>query len=515
MSLPVVTQVRGRVLSAVGANVARVLVMQGGNVLLVPVFLRYWGSELYGEWLVLSAGVAYLAILDLGLQTYVVNRMCQAYATARLDELHRDLHSSLRVYLIVVGFGLLCVGAAVVVVPIDRILVLRVVGPRAASWAVVFLAANTLLFSIPLGLIFGVYRATGAYTRGQMIGTGVLALVVIVTGILVWAGASLPAVAGSWLALNAVFAAIVLFELRHFRPDIRIGFELGTLSHGLSLLGPSLLFVVLNLATVINLQGVVLVLNRSVSGAAIAQFTTTRTLTGLIIQTAGIFSTAWWPELTAAEARRDVAWLRSVCRSIVKMNVCLAVLGALVLRIEGPTVYRVWTGRQLTLDPVLFDIFLVQAVLMVFWSSSGLVLIACNRQRAYASWMFANALTTIALAIVFVKPWGAVGVAVASLIGDLVCCAWVVPYLACRMLGDAPWPFWRVALVPGLGIGLVVGAVTEWIRPVADPTGSASWLWALSVAATYLAAVYWLWMDGDERRHLRYLRQQALEFVSP
>jgi O-antigen/teichoic acid export membrane protein len=177
-------------------------------------------------------------------------------------------------------------------------------------------------------------------------------------------------------------------------------------------------------------------------------------------------------------------------------------------------VYRLWTGRHLTLDPILFDVFLVQAVCMVFWSSSALVLLACNRQRAYASWMFANALVTIVLAIVFVRYWGAVGVAVASLIGDLACCAWVLPRLASRVLGDTDWSFWRVALVPGLAIGLVVGAATEWIRQAAHPTGAASVLWALSVAATYLAAVYWLWMDLDERQRFRHLRQHVLGLVS-
>ena len=42
--------------------------------LLVPLYLHVWSPALYGKWLALYSVVASLASLDLGVQTYAVNR---------------------------------------------------------------------------------------------------------------------------------------------------------------------------------------------------------------------------------------------------------------------------------------------------------------------------------------------------------------------------------------------------------------------------------------------------------
>src|ERR1700744_1686765 len=41
----------------------------------VPLFLHFWGARLYGEWLILSAIPAYLAISDLGFGSVAGNDM--------------------------------------------------------------------------------------------------------------------------------------------------------------------------------------------------------------------------------------------------------------------------------------------------------------------------------------------------------------------------------------------------------------------------------------------------------
>ena len=49
------------------------------QVLIPPFFLRYFGLEVYGEWIALSASVNYLGTLNYGIQTYANNEMTIRY----------------------------------------------------------------------------------------------------------------------------------------------------------------------------------------------------------------------------------------------------------------------------------------------------------------------------------------------------------------------------------------------------------------------------------------------------
>src|SRR5579864_6564245 len=60
-----------------------------GYLLLVPLYLHAWSASLYGEWLTLGSVVAYFSCLHLGVQTWAVNRLTQAYARGDMEEYRR------------------------------------------------------------------------------------------------------------------------------------------------------------------------------------------------------------------------------------------------------------------------------------------------------------------------------------------------------------------------------------------------------------------------------------------
>jgi len=76
------------------ANILNKIINIFGQLLLVPIFLTYWGNQLYGEWLALSAIVGYLSLIDFGLQTFVLNRLNQSYTKNNLDQYLRIFHSA-------------------------------------------------------------------------------------------------------------------------------------------------------------------------------------------------------------------------------------------------------------------------------------------------------------------------------------------------------------------------------------------------------------------------------------
>ncbi len=499
-----------RGLRGVGANAVSHTISAANSIILVPVFLTSWGSQSYGEWLALSAAIGYLTLLDFGIQTHVVNRMCQAYAQDRLDDLHRDLHSCLRVFLAVATIGLAGLLMFVALAPLDAIFNLRVTGGGTAALTLMLLGVNVLLNSIPMGLIAGLYRATEAYARGQMMGNAFRLLQLAVTVMVASLRLSMAVLALSWVLVNGVVIGVVLMDLRKFRPEVRVSLRLGSIRHGMSLLGPALVFLMMALASAVNFQGTVLIINWVLGGIAVVQFTTTRTMANLIPQGMTVVSSAFWPELTAIEARGEQGRLARLSQTLVKVNVSFAVATGLLLHFVGPDVYRLWTGRKVPFELALLDIMIAQAVLMAFWNTSGLPLMATNRQGAYACWMLSNALVALALAVILVRPWGIVGVALGSLAADVMCSVFVVPWLSGRFLGESFWFLFGTSFVPPLAIGSILFVPLAILQPL---IGSPIWRLVgvpALIVTLFGAATYLFSLNASERDMVRGFRQRML-----
>src|SRR5262245_54005084 len=128
-----------RVAKGTLANVLGQVLNIAGQLALVPILLRYWGNQTYGEWLALSAMVAYLSTLDLGMQTYVVNRLNQCYSLGQMDEYTRVLHSGLLVNLAIPLAGFCIALPLLFTAPLGRWLQLQDTPPATGAWVATLL----------------------------------------------------------------------------------------------------------------------------------------------------------------------------------------------------------------------------------------------------------------------------------------------------------------------------------------------------------------------------------------
>src|SRR5262247_3272451 len=95
------------------------------QLVMVPLLLAPWGTQRYGEWLGLSATVAYLTILDFGVQTYATNRLTRCRATGDWGQYTRVLHSAWALNLTLAGTAIVIVIPVLATVPLQRWLQLR------------------------------------------------------------------------------------------------------------------------------------------------------------------------------------------------------------------------------------------------------------------------------------------------------------------------------------------------------------------------------------------------------
>lgn len=432
-----------------------------GNLVLVPVFLAHWGELQYGEWLMIYAAVAYMTVVDFGLQMYVVNLLSQAFTRGAMDDYHRTLHAAFRMSLAICAAVLAVMLVAFALLPIGDWLDFVVIEHGTVAWIAILLGLQ-LLGAIPQGQINGVYRTIGEYHRGVMVGNVQRAAGLAATGLVVVVGGGPQAVALAQLGPLVVSAVYVWVDLRRRHPEIRLGLREGTFADAKKLLLPSLFFFLLQVSAGLMLQGTTLVVGSVLGAAAVVAFATTRTLANLVTQVTGTINTTLWPDLTALEAQGRYETLRELQRLAAKVVLALTFAAALFLHFNGAQLMRLWTSGAVAYDAGLMDAFLVYVIYLGYMNTTVTVMVAANRHRSVAlSTLIATGLG-IGLAIGGAAWIGAAGVVWAMFVADLGVRGVQQSREACRMIAQ-PLPSYlfevlgRGAVVAGLSFAAIAG----------------------------------------------------------
>ncbi len=469
-----------------------------GQVVTVPLFFWAWGAQRYGEWLTLSAAAAYLALLDFGMGLYVVNSLTAHYVEGDAGEYRRVLGTSLALYLSIAGGVIVLGGLALAFVSPRWWLGLAATDDLTARF-VGFLLVVQMAWTIPHGLLLGMYRTFGEFHVGAMIRNvqQVLALGGMVA--VLTFGGSLAEVAAIPLVAAAVSTAYVLHDLRRRHSSVPV--VVGPLDVRLAvrLLGPSLVFLAIPLSLALTVQGSVLLVNALFGAAAVALFVTVRTLVNALRQLVGLLNHPTWPEFIGLRARNDYTTLRAAHRLLVKVCLALTASFAIFLHFAGGEIVSLWTAGRIQPDQQLLDAFLVLAVAQTIWLTSSSFPLAFNRHYKVAACYVLSGTLGLAAAWILGRELGLVGVVMGLLVADMLVCGVTIPNDVCRLLGDRPVVFWRdVALggMPIVAVQLVVAIGLTLLFPPAWPR-----LVLLGVVSPWLMAglAFRLWLSEHER----------------
>jgi O-antigen/teichoic acid export membrane protein len=429
-----------RICLGVGSSALAQLIAALQAIILVPLFLRAWGADAYSQWLTLTALISYLSLLDLGGQNYIGNLLAVYHARGDAESFQNALSEGISLFAFVGSLALLVLGCVMWV--FTRIEVPGLARPFASSELLVlgFLSANYLLFSIPGGVYATAYRATGLFSRGAMVSNLVrLISLIMCVGLLYWT-ATAPEFAAGLFGTGVVLTSVIIWDTRRCIPECRkAALSLCAARNGYKHLKGALYFWVMSLAQAITQQGVILVLAATDIRAAAAVYSTHRTLANIPGYMRILVQGPLLPELSYCWAHGRLSEIWDLTRRSIRLLVMITGCCSLLLWLSAADLYPIWTGRKLTIQPVLLGVLLVQGVLAAGWQTSTWGLLAANRHRSAAIASLANAVLGTGLAIVLVKAHGLVGVAVAGLASDLVFGVCVLPILVASFLGLSPW----------------------------------------------------------------------------
>ncbi len=418
------------------ANLLSQVLNTGSQLLVVPVLLAGWGKQLYGEWLALSAAGASLAVLDLGMQNYVVNRLNRCHALGVRHEYARILHSGLLFSLAIANIAAFAVAIGLWLAPLDQWLHFSEIGHAYAAWIGLLLALH-VLYAMPHGLLLGIYRTINEYPRGQMITNARFVLALAATLTVVSLGGGPLSVAMVQLVSLLLACVFVVWDLRRRHPEIPLGLRQGEFRLAVSFLVPSSSFLGIQLVLVGVLQGSTLLVNGVFGATMLVTFSTARTLSNLIKQVGATVQNAVWPEFTALEAQQKLLELRRIHLLVSKLVTFSAACSAVYLMVYGDIVLAFWTRGLVAYDATLMAAFMVLALSQSVWLTSSVLLSASNRQKhVFTATLLAGGVG-LALGYALSFRFGMTGFVAGIAVADAIFCGLRLPAIACRLIGES------------------------------------------------------------------------------
>lgn len=417
---------RARILHNLAATTLGQGINSIGQLVMVPMFLYFWGKVLYGEWIMLSTIPAYFTMNDVGFagagmteMTVLVARNERAAALEVFQSIWMLISASSLLFLTVLAIGLMWA-------PLNAWLNIAHLSHRESVFITLLLLCHAALGQ-QTGLIQAGFRCEGATALGVNWFNLVRIAELLITAAVVAIGSAPLMVAAAILFVRLLGTILMRVHLYRIAPWLAFGWRHVRFREIRRLAGPSLSFMAFPLGNALKHQGIVLVIGRILGPVSVVVFTTTRTLTNVVHQLMVIIHVSVWPEMSSAFGAGDLHLAKALHRHSCRASFWLSLGGIAGLFFLGGRVHRVWTHGQVELHQPLFYVLLMVIVANSLWFTSSMVPMAINRHQHTARCFLAGASMALLLAMWMLPRWGLAGAGGALLALDLVMLTQTVP----------------------------------------------------------------------------------------
>tara|TARA_R110000787_G_scaffold8786_11_gene30152 strand:+ start:1196 stop:2785 length:1590 start_codon:yes stop_codon:yes gene_type:complete len=417
-----------RIATGIASKIVSIGLVFGEQLMLVPVFLLYWGPEKYGHWLALFSTAAFLSLADIGLQNYYSNALHRARSRSENDRFRRLLHQATTLYLTIIA--LLGSVSLAVFLAVDWEETLNI-GLRFASSAPLVLCLLGLYFLIvmPMGVLIAIHRAHGNFSRAINASNIYRASLILAIAATLSLGGGPLSMAGIYILVTLGFYTAFLLRIRrHYGQTVtfRISWPDPVAIRDLVHTAP--LFALVPLSMMLTINGtVILIAGLAGSGAVVVAYTTIRTLTGIVRTVTAELAQVAGVEIARQHAQEDFEAMDRLYRFTARLAGSSCGVLAGLIAVIGPPFLEFWTVGKVAFAPQIFWPLLAAAALAGPSSAGVSVLLFINRPQGLALGYILSGLAVILMCLVLIPALGASGAAWAILAAEIGVLGIIIP----------------------------------------------------------------------------------------
>src|ERR1700728_3331511 len=296
-----------KMLGALGTNTFLTVVTQ---LLLPPAFLHYYGVIKYGDWIVLSGTLSYLATLNFGITTYATNELTILRKRPDLEEYRKLQGSTVALLSVMVCIGFLCT-VAVSLLPLGRLLHLTAMASGDVAITAFFLGLQ-MLVNICAGYCNNLFMVVEQTHRGLSwaIARSFGATMVCFTLTMFRVNFRFLAL-GQFIAVLAI-SLLSIVDLKRRLGNLPLGLQGANWKTAWRTLKPSGLFAMIFAQQVLTYQVPINILQWVLGPSVVVLFSTSRTVLSGARQVLSPITNAIAPEITFSFANRDMKRMLSI-----------------------------------------------------------------------------------------------------------------------------------------------------------------------------------------------------------
>lgn len=397
-----------KLLRNLGANAYGQAITIAVQLLGMPIYLHYWGVALYGEWLVLSAIPAYLALSDIGFASVAANDMTMRVANG-------DRRGALKVYqsiwLFISGVSVLLggiLGLLIYAVPVHVKFSITHISDVQTQQLLIILMLYVLV-GLQGGVLNAAFRAAGRYAYGTTLGNTIRLAEWVVSMVGLLLGGGVLAIGIIMLATRLLGLVLTWLVLMKQERWLSLGTQAASMLQVRHLLKPAVAFMAFPLGLALSLQGMVLIIGMTLGPAAVVVFSAYRTLSRLLVQVITMINQAVWPEISAAYGAKQIDLVQQIHRKSSRITFRVAFAAVALLGVMGEWIVGIWTRHAFEQNHVLFALLLATTLLNVLWQTSWVVLMATNQHQRIAIAFLVSATSGLLLSTLVVPSFGVSG----------------------------------------------------------------------------------------------------------
>ena len=469
------------------------------QVLTVPLFLKFWGQTLYGDWLTVASMVSYLALANLGMQSYVINLLTQRFVRGEWGDLAREIPSASLMYILAISMAATVLGGIVLFAPLDGLFADEAI--RWTAQAVTLMLGARVVMMLFSGLVQGYYKIQGRADLAKLIHFLEHLGVLVVVFTVLFTGGGPVHLASAELGTVFVLLMFMLADTRRRDRRVSLFFEGANFKLAMAFLGPSLIYFFNQLAAGLIFQGVVLVVSWRLGAKAVVTFSTTRVLSGLVRQVISFTCTTMYPELTRIEAGNPER-MAFTYRLLLKVVCASAFFCIPLLFFAAPDLYLFWTRGRSTMDLDLLRMLLLDIWLVAPMTASVNVLFSTNKMAHIRNITMRNVINgVLALTVIsmLLRPVGLWTAGAVMAVTNLVFLGVAVPRWTQREVGGAQGAYMRTVYLPYL-VCTAMLMMCAWLCVSALAPGILRFVITGAATTTLGLVLSWfIFLDAEER----------------
>lgn len=340
------------------------------NFILVPITIRYVDSDVYGIWITISSMVAWISIMNIGLNNSLRNRFTESLAKNDLDKAQRYVSTTYALLSIIFGGVFVVFIIANPFISWSGLLNLpqEMNGQlRLAMMIVVgYFCLRFVLSSINMLLLADQRPASSAL---RTLCEQVCSLIVIFILTKTTQGALMNLCLG--LCIPPVIV-LVLFNVALFRDKYkRFAPKLSLVDFSLSkdLFNIGLKFFIINIAGVIQFQMINFIIIRYYGAIDVTAYNIAFKYFHVVMIAFSVLTTPIWSAVTDANARGDYEWIKKTVKAYFKIIGLFGMLLTIML-VLSPYAYLIWIGKDFLPDiPLTLSMMLMLYNLSMIFGS--------------------------------------------------------------------------------------------------------------------------------------------------